>query len=69
MKKGLKVIGDKEVVDVMDGSLKRIRDCRFAFWVPDKNDGEVCMEVFHDYAYYYNLFYGDKNYAAEAKDL
>lgn len=27
------------------------------------------MEVFHDYAYYYNLFYGDKDYAAEAKDL
>ncbi len=24
------------------------------------------MEVFHDYAYYYNLFYGDKDYAAEA---
>lgn len=24
------------------------------------------MEAFHDYAYYYNLFYGDKDYAAEA---
>lgn len=25
------------------------------------------MEVFHDYAYYYNMFYGDKDYAREAK--
>lgn len=24
------------------------------------------MEVFGDYAYYYNSFYRDKNYAAEA---
>lgn len=27
------------------------------------------MEVFHDYAYYYNLFYGDKDYAAEANTI
>lgn len=30
------------------------------------------MEAFHDYAYYYNLFYGDKDYSREAaiiKDL
>lgn len=27
------------------------------------------MEVFQDYAYYYNLFYGDKNYAKEAKEI
>lgn len=25
------------------------------------------MEVFKDYAYYYNMFYGDKNYLEEAK--
>lgn len=30
-KEGLKVIGDKEVVDVTDESLKKIRDCRFVF--------------------------------------
>lgn len=27
------------------------------------------MKAFHDYAYYYNLFYEDKDYAAEAKIL
>lgn len=27
------------------------------------------MKVFHDYAYYYNLFYGDKNYALEAETI
>lgn len=27
------------------------------------------MQAFHDYAYYYNLFYGDKDYASEARDL
>lgn len=27
------------------------------------------MEVFHDYANYYNLFYGDKDYAAEANTI
>ena len=27
------------------------------------------METFHDYAYYYNLFYGDKDYAAEAETI
>lgn len=27
------------------------------------------MEVFKDYAYYYNLFYNDKNYEAEAKQV
>ena len=25
------------------------------------------MQAFHDYAYYYNLFYGDKDYASEAR--
>lgn len=27
------------------------------------------MEAFHDYAHYYNVFYGDKDYAAEAKTV
>lgn len=27
------------------------------------------MEVFHDYAYYYNLLYGNKDYAAEVQNL
>lgn len=27
------------------------------------------MEVFHDYAYYYNAFYKDKNYKAEAEQV
>lgn len=27
------------------------------------------MEVFHDYAHYYNMFYGDKDYAGEAKTI
>lgn len=27
------------------------------------------MEVFHDYAYYYNMFYGDKDYAGEAATI
>ena len=27
------------------------------------------MEVFQDYAYYYNLFYGDKDYALESKTI
>lgn len=27
------------------------------------------MEVFGDYAYYYNMFYGDKDYAKEARDV
>lgn len=27
------------------------------------------METFHDYAYYYNLFYGDKDYATEARTI
>lgn len=27
------------------------------------------MEVFQDYAYYYNAFYRDKNYRAEAEQV
>ena len=27
------------------------------------------MEVFEDYAYYYNAFYQDKDYKAEAKQI
>ena len=27
------------------------------------------MEVFQDYAYYYNAFYQDKDYTAEAKQV
>ena len=27
------------------------------------------MEVFQNYAYYYNLFYGDKDYALESKTI
>ena len=27
------------------------------------------MEVFKDYAYYYNLFYGDKDYSHEAEQV
>ena len=27
------------------------------------------MEVFQNYAYYYNAFYKDKNYIAEAKQI
>ena len=29
-------------------------------------DGRDCMEVFQDYAYYYNTFYQDKDYRTEA---
>ena len=27
------------------------------------------MEAFHDYAYYYNIFYGEKDYAGEAATI
>ena len=29
-------------------------------------DGRDCMEVFRDYAYYYNAFYQDIDYRTEA---
>jgi hypothetical protein len=29
-------------------------------------DGRDCMEVFRDYAYYYNTFYQDIDYRTEA---
>lgn len=30
---------------------------------------ELSVEIFQDYAYYYNLFYGDKNYGKEAETV
>lgn len=30
---------------------------------------EDIMEVFQDYAYYYNTFYREKDYGAEAADI